>query len=56
MEYPIHSESSLWSVVSDYIRQVQDLYQREDCWPLKSCSTQNLLDKIVSNPIYCYQV
>ena len=48
-------ESSL-EAIHDYVNQVADVYKNEGCWPPKSCSDDMLLDNIVGNPIYCYQV
>ena len=48
-------ENSL-EAIHDYVDQVADVYKNEGCWPPKSCSDDMLLDNIVGNPIYCYQV
>ena len=48
-------ETSL-EAIHDYVNQVADVYKNEGCWPPKSCSDDMLLDNIVGNPIYCYQV
>ena len=48
-------ENSL-EAIHDYVNQVADVYKNEGCWPPKSCSDDMLLDNIVGNPIYCYQV
>ena len=55
-DHSFQDETPLPQAANDYIRQVEDIYQREGCWPLNSCSDDNFLAKIVSNPIYCYQV
>ncbi|XP_059092577.1 prolyl 4-hydroxylase subunit alpha-2-like [Tigriopus californicus] len=43
--------------IKNYAQEVKAMYEKEDCWPVKEkCTDQNLMDKIVGNPIYNYQV
>lgn len=49
-------ETSL-NQIKNYAQEVKAMYEKEDCWPVKEkCTDQNLMDKIVGNPIYNYQV
>jgi len=47
-------EAGLKSIRS-YTDEVEALYQGEGCWPTDSCD-QDVLDNIVGNPIYNYQM
>ena len=35
---------------------MEQVYKNEGCWPPGTCSDDKLLDVIVGNPIYCYQI
>lgn len=48
-------ENSLEAIYT-YVGQVQEVYRNEGCWPPETCSDDILLDNIVGNPIYCYQI
>ncbi len=52
--YPITSNLSM--AIHNYTRQVDEVYQNEGCSSTYYCSDDIILDKIVANPIYCYQV
>ena len=41
--------------IRSYTDEVEALYQGEGCWPTDSCD-QDVLDNIVGNPIYNYQM
>ena len=47
-------EAGLKSIRS-YTQEVEALYQGENCWNLDSCD-EDVLEKIVGNPIYNYQM
>ena len=47
-------EAGLQSIRS-YTQEVDTLYQGEGCWALDSCD-EDVLDRIVGNPIYNYQM
>ena len=47
-------EAGLKSIRS-YTQEVEALYQGENCWNLDSCD-DDVLEKIVGNPIYNYQM
>ena len=32
------------------------MYENEGCWPVDLCTTQEITDRIIGNPIYNYQV
>ena len=48
-------EATLNSIHS-YTHEVEALYEGENCWPPQECSDDILVQKIVGNPIYNYQM
>ena len=48
-------EAGLNSIHS-YTREVESLYQGENCWPPQECTDDQLVQNIVGNPIYNYQM
>ena len=47
----------LCPAVENYMKQVQDMYENEGCWPGgDDCLNHTILTKIAGNPIYSYQV
>ena len=48
-------EAGLQSI-RHYTSQVEDLYSGENCWPPDKCDDSQILQKIVGNPIYNYQM
>ena len=47
-------EAGLKSIRS-YTKEVEKLYQGENCWPLDACD-EDAVNRIVGNPIYNYQM
>ena len=56
MESHKHQIENSLAAIQDYVGQVEQVYQNEGCWPPEECSDEVLIDNIVGNPIYCYQV
>lgn len=48
-------EAGLKSIRS-YADQVETLYRGENCWPPDRCDDTDILERIVGNPIYNYQM
>ena len=48
-------ESSL-DVIRDFIGTVEEMYVKEDCWPMEKCDEDRFAQRILANPIYNYQV
>ena len=48
-------EAGLKSIRS-YSEQVETLYRGENCWPPDRCDDTDILERIVGNPIYNYQM
>ena len=44
------------ALIRDYTSQVEEVYKNEECWPPEACNDDQLLDLIVGNPIYSYQI
>ena len=42
--------------ITHYVQEVDELYKNEDCFPPTECEDRDLQDRIVSNPIYNYQM
>ena len=42
--------------ITHYVQEVDELYKNEDCFPPTECDDRDLQDRIVSNPIYNYQM
>ena len=42
--------------IHSYVEDVEELYKGENCWPPESCNDEVLLQRIVGNPIYNYQM
>lgn len=42
--------------IHSYVEDVEELYKGEKCWPPESCSDEVLLQRVVGNPIYNYQM
>ena len=44
------------NAIKKYTDEVESVYKNEGCWPADRCSEDDLLQVIVGNPIYCYQL
>ena len=54
-KYKAQLDKSLYDI-NHYVREVDELYKNENCYPPDQCEDHNLQARIVSNPIYNYQM
>ena len=54
-QYKEQLDKSLYHI-RHYVSEVEELYKNEDCYPADKCDDKRLQERIVSNPIYNYQM